>query len=262
MENLNENPVDAGQETVVESHEAQVETSEPVESGSPEVAEPEKAKQTPEENALFAKVRREAEERARAKAEDEVIAKLYGETHGIRTMAEYNAAIEAQREAERLAELEEKGIDPEYFKSLIESVPEVKEARRIKSEREREQAETQNYIEFLDHFKTVNGREYDGAKDVLPEEVWQLTSSGMPLKMAYDIAEAKMLRAELNALKSEKTAKETNQKNASKSPGAIGTNGEIPNEGFISAETFEQNRGNMDWVKKNLERITKSRKTW
>jgi len=242
------NSFDDEQESVVEayvpSEDVEVEVKEPEQiekkleiSEKPEAAEPEKQKQSAEENAKYAKIRRDAEEKARVKAEDEVIAKLYGESHGIRTMAEYNVAIEAQKEAEQLAELEERGIEPDYIKQLIDSDPDVREARQIKEQRQKEQAENANRIEFLEYFKEANGRDFDTSKDEIPMEAWELTLKGVPLKQAYALTEAKMLRAELNRLKSVQKTETVNRLNSESSTGSIE---ETPNNtGALTEEMIE-----------------------
>lgn len=261
MENVIENTVNAVTEEVV-TPQIETQTTEPAQDTgvTPETATPEPA-QSAEENAKYAKVRRDAEEKARAKAQDDTIAELYGESHGIHTMADYKSAVAAQKEAERLAEMQEKGVDPDYLKTLIESDPEVKSARQLLADQKQKDADTANRLEFLDYFKESNGRDYDATKDEIPMETWELTLKGVPLKQAYTLTEAKMLRAELAALKAGKTAEETNRKNADSSPGNI--DGEaVAEPGYISAETFEANRSNRSWVVKNLEKITASRKSW
>lgn len=255
------NSVDAEHAPNVEVQAVEPEHVEPDTSVTPEAAEPERAKQTPEENAAFAKVRREAEERARVKAEDDVIARLYGESHGIKTMAEYNAAIEAQKEAERIAELEERGIDPEFINKLIDSSPDVVEARQIKEKHKKEQADIANRTEFLNHFKKEYGREFDFDKDEIPMEAWEMTLKGMPLKDAFEIAQAKILRAELAAVKSGQAAQEVNEKNARRSPGAIGTDG-VTESNYISPETFDLHKSDRSWLVKNFTKIAASRREW
>ena len=113
------------------------------ESVSEEVApsQNEKPVQTPEQNAEFAKVRREAETKAR----DAVIAEMYGESHGIRTYADYQKAIAKQQaEAERAKFQEENGIDPEALKPVFqqwkESDPDFQELKAIRAEKNQTKA--------------------------------------------------------------------------------------------------------------------------
>lgn len=93
----------------IENNEAeQDETSE-----TEEVAEPQKSKaQSKEENSQYAKIRREAEAKAEAKAKDQMIAEIYGESHGIYTYEAYQAAV---KEAQMEQEAEEKGVDPKFY---------------------------------------------------------------------------------------------------------------------------------------------------
>lgn len=75
-----------------------------------EVAD-QKPAQDAETNAQFAKVRREAE----TKAKDAVIAEMYGQQYGIYTYADYQKAIENQRAQEEAQRL---GIDPKFYQEF------------------------------------------------------------------------------------------------------------------------------------------------
>lgn len=116
------NSVNAEQENVVDSQleNEQKETVETVNADKEEVAtskQKEKPVQTQEENAKIAAARRTAEQ----KAKDDVIAEMYGETHGIKTYAEYQAAIARQREQEQLDEMVKKDVPEEVAKELLEN---------------------------------------------------------------------------------------------------------------------------------------------
>lgn len=258
------NTVDAVQESVVEAHEQ--ETVEQIDnvveqSEQPEVAEPEKPQQSPEENAKYAKIRRDAEAKAKAQAQDAVIAEMFGESHGIYTKAQYDAAIKAEKEAARRAEMESQGIDPDYVSKLIAEAPEVKQAREILSKKQQEEQEAQQALQFFEYFEEANGRPFDAKKDILPPEVWEMKAQGIPLKQAYAAVEAKQLREELRQLREVKQAEETNRQNAISTPGGLdGTTN--PDTGFISFDVFEANKSNQNWMKKNLEKIIASRQSW
>lgn len=120
MEEMNLNPVDAGQENVVGSQiEATQNTgNEAVPSVNEEVANPQTAErptQTQEENSRYAAIRREAEARAEQRAKDQLIAELYGQDYGIYSYADYQKAMEQQRVAQ---EAQQKGIDPELYQTI------------------------------------------------------------------------------------------------------------------------------------------------
>ena len=76
-----------------------------------EVAEP--AKQTQEDNSKFANMRRENESsRKQVQEADELIASMYGASHGIRSVREYKQAMAQQKQTE---EAQAKGIDPQIY---------------------------------------------------------------------------------------------------------------------------------------------------
>jgi hypothetical protein len=94
----------------------QVETTESVQ-GETANSTVEKPVQDAQTNAQYAKIRREAEQRAK----DAVIAELYS-SQGINTYADYQKAIQEQQ---RQQEAQQKGIDPEFygqFKSMEEKL--------------------------------------------------------------------------------------------------------------------------------------------
>lgn len=55
---------------------------------------------------------KEATTQAEQQARDAVIAELYGESHGIKTYADYQAAIQRQQQA---AEAQQRGMDPQFY---------------------------------------------------------------------------------------------------------------------------------------------------
>ena len=211
-----ENILDEIQSEVVAPEIEEVET-EVVESVASEVAtdtqeEVEKVVQTPEENAVFADQRRkyEAEKsEATAKAKDDLIAEMYGESHGINTVKEYEEAMAKQKEqAEITAIQEEKNYSEEDAKDLFEARQiKAEKAKVLEAQNKTEQqkaAENQQNIEFLDYFKSEQGREFNIDKDNISQEVWDIVKSGTPLKYAYMQNEIKQLKlgttvAELNA---------------------------------------------------------------
>lgn len=120
------NSVNAEQENVVDSQiDTQEETTEQdsvetVNAEPAEVAAPkqkEKPVQTQDENAKIAAARRAAEMKAR----DDLIAEMYGESHNIRTYADYQKALEAQRQKEQEENLTSKGLPEDVAKEIIES---------------------------------------------------------------------------------------------------------------------------------------------
>ena len=258
------NSVNAEAVEVVTPQEVEITETPNVEaeaSVTPEVAEPEKPQQSPEENAKFAKIRRDAEAKAQAQAKDAVIAEMFGESHGITTYAEYQKAVQAEREAARRAEMESHGIDPDYVTKMVAEMPEVRQAREILTQKQQEERDSQQAAEFFDYFEEANGRPFDAKKDVLPPDVWELKAQGVPLKLAYQQHENRLLRDRIRQMEEAKTAEETNRKNAESSPG--GLSGDVkPDAGFITQDAFEANKHDMGWMVKNLSKINESRKKW
>lgn len=248
---MEENTVNAVVEEVVTPQ-----TEEVQESVTSEVAT-ESAPQSKEENTKFAEIRRkyEAEKQAEVqKAIDAEYERMYGQ-YGIKNKAEYEEAIKKQREAEELEQLK---TERNYSD---EEASEILEARRIKAEYEAQQAKSkeeqalrQQNLEFLDYFAEINGRAYDGKKDIIPQDVWDKVATGMPLKYAYMDNQLKQLKI------GTKTA-DKNAENAKASLGSLTSDSAVDTD-FVSKELFEQKRSNQDWVKKNLDKIIKSRSSW
>jgi hypothetical protein len=122
------NSENAEQENVVDSpqEETEQDTAETVSADKTDDAEneevtpsqqKEKPVQTPEENAKIAAARRAAAQRAK----DEVIAEVYGETNGIKTYADYRAALAKQQEQEQITEMLQSNIPEAVAKELLES---------------------------------------------------------------------------------------------------------------------------------------------
>lgn len=202
----------------------------------PEDTKEEKPKQSPEENARFAEVRRKAEQEARDKTVREM-AKQFG-WEGIDTWDAYEKAIQAEQVKK---EAEEKGVDPEFLAK-------AKETEKKLAEYEKERERTKMYLRFKETFPKVD------YKDV-PAEIWKkVTEENADLTSLYAIHKVKMSMAE--AEESQKIT-ETNEANKEASTGSVVGKGETDNE-YISQEEFDKNRGNPNWVKKNLAKITNS----
>lgn len=244
--NLNE-----GHEDVVDSQNGQAEQSVmTVNADNADVTtgkQEGKQVQSAEENARFAEVRRKTEAEAKAKARDELIAEMYGKTHGINTYAEYQQALAKQEEEQRLSELLNEGISEKFATELIENrkFREQYEAeQRSKQQQAQQQADLQD---FISAFPSVKAEE-------IPTEVWQANAKGVPLRYAYAEHALKLARDAEAKLKA-------NADNAKGSMGSVSTNGN-PETDYISKETFESKKGDRGWVIKNLSKINSSRAKW
>ena len=150
-----------------------------------------KPKQTPEQDRAYAELRRskEAAEKRAIEVEtlrkrDQEIARKYGKeynvysdadveaqwgkTHGIKTVAEFEAAL--QRE-----EYQAKGIDPDLINKLIEDHPAIKQAKE--QEQARIQAEQDRFL--VDSFGELT-KEYPDITKVedVPADVWKKWNGG------------------------------------------------------------------------------------
>lgn len=113
------------QESIEVNQESEnIETSESTdvdtESVTEEVAEPhevEKPVQSSEQNAMYAKIRREAEAKAEARARDSVIAEMGMEWDG-KPITNYQQYQQALREQQLLKEAEKQGLDPQFYKDF------------------------------------------------------------------------------------------------------------------------------------------------
>lgn len=247
-ENLNLNE---GQEGVVDSQISETEQAVSTESVNDEVAtsqQNEKPVQSAEENSRFAQVRRDAEQKAYAKAQDDVIEKMYGASYGIHTFAEYEAAMAKQEQEQELQELLAKNIPEEYATEMLES---RKLREQINAEKEAKQQKEKRDADALDFIKAFP----DVKADDIPVEVWQANEKGIPLRYAYAEHAYKM------ATKAEEVAK-ANAENARSSTGSVNTNGAANDSDFVSFDSYEQNKNNQSWVNKNFDKIMKSRAKW
>jgi hypothetical protein len=156
-------------------------------------------------------------------------------------------------EQQKLNELIQKNIPPEYAEKLLK----VDELEKWKAQTEQErQAEIQRqqqqqykqqmYAEFMQMYPDVKPEQ-------IPAEVWQLVNQGHRLASAYAIHENKLL-------KQQQQTQQANLKNAEGSTGSVKTQGKTG--GYISRDQFDANKSNQNWVMKNLDLIEESRKHW
>jgi hypothetical protein len=193
--------------------------------------------------ARLAKERQKIETETAQKARDAYIAEqgYVWKGNPIKTEAEYKQALYEK-------ELEDKGMNPDDIKKLVDEHPDVKAAREIKeiqSKRERENAEFKDFANSYPEVKPTD----------IPKEVWEQQAKGIPLKYAYaDYA--------LRQMKAEEAKAKANKANADSSTGSVNSNGNTNDVGFISFEDFEKNKSDQGWVNKNFDKIMKSRAQW
>lgn len=223
----------------VENTEATEQTAESVDGGVAAPQQEERHVQTAEENAKYAAIRRQAEQ----KAMDKVIAEIYG-SQGITTYAQYQEAI---RQQQREAEAQQRGIDPEFYNEFSSVKEELDNIKREKALMQQEQQLSsdpkvgQLFNEWKAEVKDLANQynvDYDTAFTILARE------------RIADVMSSQRTKAEQEAIKGLQT-------NAQTSPGSLSTGG---NEVFFTREQV----ANMSQaeVNKHYNQIIKSMKNW
>lgn len=147
-------------------------------------------KQTPEQDRAFADLRRRAEAAEKAKQRaDAMIAKQYGQSHGIHTVEQLEEAIAAQEEADRQKAYRDQGIDPDTVNELIERHPLIQSVRQEKEDRFLVDNFTQLTKEFPDMVKqpedippAVWAKWNDGRNGISLVDAFILVNKGVILK--------------------------------------------------------------------------------
>lgn len=259
MGNLND--VNASQDLNVEGQGEQVQTNlETVNAGNGETTTPQvevKPVQSAEDNAKFAEVRRKAESETR----DKVIADMGYEWNG-KPITTYDQYMKAKAEAEeqtRREELQEKGIDPTLIDEYVSNNPTVKWARDLQTRQEQEQKQKEEYSEFFEYFRKENGRDFNSATDTIPQNVWEENAKGKSLKDAYVYHYVNELKAKNAEYEAKLKATETNQTNASSTPGSVTGNGNAESNFFTAEQVRNMTK---EQVKTHFNAIEESMKKW
>lgn len=166
-------------------------------------------------------------------------------------------------EQQRINRLVQQNIPEEYARRLLK-VDELEEWKDITEKQRQEQERRQKmFTEFFEAYPEFN----DPKKlEEIPKEVWlkvyhpEKNPGGISMLDAYTRYENKLLKAEKEKLQAQRQTQQANTKNAESSTGSVKTPGATG--GFISREQFDANKGNMNWVQKNLDLIEESRKHW
>lgn len=106
----------------------------------------------------------------------------------------------------------------ELYVSRKEREERKAEQERIETQKREQERRTKEYMELLDFYKEVNGKDLDPAAENLPKEVWLSVEAGATPKAAY----AEYLAKDLIR---QKAIESKNQENGASSPGsaAVGT---------------------------------------
>lgn len=207
------------------------------------VVEETKPAQSQEENAAFAKVRREAEAKAEARARDAVIAEQYGESHGIYTYADYKAAM---AEAERQQKYQDAGITEEQAKSLFEMYkqqdPDFQELNNIRTENNTKAALNDLNTQLSEYGIDLQIKDLSTEELVkLPniEAIADYTNKGYSLSDAYFLAN----KSDIIANKTKKIEQETISKISGNdsTPGSLSGSGKDKiGIGNMSSDDFKK----------------------
>jgi hypothetical protein len=194
-----------------------------------------------------------AVERSRQEARDALIAEQGYQWNGkpITTEAEYNEAVREQQIREQYQNQE---LPPEVVDELVESRKFREESKAEKVEKAKQEKQQKDFQAFFETYPDVKA-------DTIPIEVWQEVNNGKSLVDAYTKHENSMLKTKLAEFETKLKALETNNANASSSPGSVTGNGDTKGD-FISREQFEANKKDQRWMIKNLSRIQQSRAKW
>jgi hypothetical protein len=175
------------------------------------------------------------------------------------TVEQYLEAVKRAEEQESLNELVQQNIPEEYAKEMLENRKFRSEYQAKEQAREAEEKQRKEYVEFLGWYSETYGRDADPA--AIPQEVWQAAKKkGASLKAAYMEYAIAGYRAKEVETEKVNQSQEVNAKNAQTSAGSAKNTGNVG--GFITKETFDANKHDMNWVRKNLETLEESKKKW
>ncbi|MCE5227877.1 MAG: hypothetical protein LLG05_18715 [Porphyromonadaceae bacterium] len=214
--------------------EPQTETViEPVNAGegtaTPETVE--KTPQTPEQNAEFARVRREAETKASAKERER--ADKFAQRYGYSTFDEMESEqARAEAEAEKQQFVEKNGFDPDSVKPLFEqwkeSDPDFQELKSVRAERNATKALSDLNRELEDAGVDLKLADLSDAElNKVPniEKVTEYVTKGHSLADAFFLANKKDIISKQAEKAQQDTIKKINA-NGESSPGSLSGGGE------------------------------------
>jgi hypothetical protein len=116
-------------------------------------------------------------------------------------------------EQQKLNELIQQNIPPEFAQKLLEHDKIVQEYQTEKQIREQKEKEQKMYLEFLEAYPDVKPED-------VPAEVWQEVARGRSLLDAYVRYENKLLKDEMAKFQQQQQNQQANQTNAASSTGS------------------------------------------
>jgi hypothetical protein len=130
------------------------------------------------------------------------------------TVPEYLKAVEEYERRQEIDNLaNQRNLDPELAEELYLSRQERQQRKAQETQREMEERNKQEYVDFINEFPDVKPED-------VPAEVWEMKNKNPNISIsdAY-------IRYERNQLKAKLSATEVNQKNAETSTGSVTGNG-------------------------------------
>jgi hypothetical protein len=192
------------------------------------VATSQKPVQSAEDNAKFAAIRREAEQKAATKAKDEMIAEMYGESHGIYTYADYQKALADQKAQEQRQQFQdENGFDPDVIKPVVEQMLKSDPRYQRLEQMEREANVSTAVSKFSEEFPELGIKSFDDiAKLPNIDKMYEyVNSKGLSLNDAYKLANYGDVIGK-TATQAQQEAIKKIAANGASSPGSLAAGGE------------------------------------
>lgn len=232
----------------------------------------EKTAQSAEENAKYAQVRREAEQKAYTKAQaetqkaiDSEYSRLYGTEYGIHSKADYDKAVAEQQATEERERIqEETGIDPDNLKPIFEqwkkSDPDFQELSRTRADNNVKLALADLNSELKDAGIDLQLNDLSDTEITKLPNIGKITEyvkQGQSLANAFFLANKKDIIAKQTAKAEQETIKKITANGAS-SPGSLASG--VQAETFFTKEQVE--KMTKDDVMKNYATIIKSTPKW
>jgi hypothetical protein len=223
------------------------------------VATSQKPVQSAEDNAKFAAIRREAEQKAATKAKDEMIAEMYGESHGIYTYADYQKALADQKAQEQRQQFQdENGFDPDVIKPVVEQMLKSDPRYQRLEQMEREANVSTAVSKFSEEFPELGIKSFDDiAKLPNIDKMYEyVNSKGLSLNDAYKLANYGDVVTKTAQTAQQEAIKKIAANGAS-SPGSLAGGGETVFFTPDQVRAMSQSE-----VKKNFTAIEESMKHW
>lgn len=264
---LNENTDNAVVEEVVapQTETEVVETTEPTEvveetvesseSVETEVAPVTEEKQSKEDNAKYAEVRKKAEQAGR----DKFISDQYGESHGIHTEAEYKAAMAEQKKNELMEKVSNGEVDvKDAYEQMKANDPDFQKMKETTQETfvKNQLSELNNDLKELAIDVTINSVD-DLVNLPNSDSVIEYVNKGNTLSEAYFLANRQDIISKKTNQIQQDTIKQI-EANGNSAVGSLSNTGDTPTF-FTSAQVDGMSQAE---VSKNLDIIHKSMKSW